>query len=185
MVCGHSLSQGAGDCCQNSSSVGLHSDRVCHKQIPSSPMQEDELQSCCQSRVVVIQRGMDSHVLELQATHTVPAPHSEGEPTLPPEPWAVGWPRGCGLHMDTEERASLGSAVGNTQQPFACALSIPLLGSPVCHSPREGQEGGVDMGLRCRCCRMDLKCCRFVFVAVRCNGEGMGRCRIRWCRVSP
>lgn len=42
--------------------------------------------------------------------HTVAAPHRWGEPKPPPVPWAVGWPRGCGLHTDIVEQASLGSA---------------------------------------------------------------------------
>lgn len=129
------------------------------------------MQPHCQSRVGAIRRGMGSRVLELQAMHTAVAPHRQGGPTPPPGPWAVGWPRGCGLHMDTVERASLGSAAGSTQQSAACAASSPLPGSPVCHSPREGQEGGVGTGPCCRCCRMAPSSRRSVSAAARRNEE--------------
>lgn len=146
------------------------------------------MQPHCQSRVGAIRRGMGSRVLELQAMRTAVAPHRQGGPTPPPGPWAVGWPRGCGLHMDTVERASLGSAAGSTQQSAACAASSPLPGSPVCHSPREGQEGGVGTGPCCRCCRMAPSSRRSVSAAARRNEErleGTEHCKIRWCRENP
>lgn len=67
-------------------------------------------------------------------------------------------------------------------------MSSPLQGSPVCHSPTEGQEGGVGTGLCSQCCRMAPSSCRFVSVAALCNAErpeGTGQCRIHWCRENP
>lgn len=113
------------------SELWLQPEPVCQSHqsitVPLIPTQEDEMQPHCQSRAGVIQRGMGSHVLELWATHTVAAPRRWGEPKPPPVPWAVGWPRGCGLHMDIVEQASLGSAGRGGTGVNPKSLPAPLL----------------------------------------------------------